>query len=131
MSEAYPVSAVLLVALGAAVGAPARFLTDRWVQSRHDTVFPWGTLTVNVIGSFVLGVVLGGAAAGGVPDAVVQAVGIGFCGGLTTYSTFSYETVRLAESGSARYAVANVLVSLAGGLLAALLGVTVAGAAFG
>lgn len=124
-------SAVLLVALGAAVGAPARFLTDRWVQSRHDTVFPWGTLTVNVIGSFVLGVVLGGAAAGGVPDAVVAGLGIGFCGGLTTYSTFSYETVRLAESGSGRYAVANVLVSLAAGLLAALLGVTVAGAVFG
>ena len=46
---------VLWVALGAAIGAPARYLTDRAVQRRHDSVFPWGTLTVNLIGSFVLG----------------------------------------------------------------------------
>jgi len=47
---------ILLIALGAAVGAPARYLTDRTIQSRHATVFPWGTFTVNVFGSFILGV---------------------------------------------------------------------------
>lgn len=52
---------LLLVVVGAALGAPARFLTDRWVQSRHDSVFPWGTFTVNAVGSFVLGAVLGAA----------------------------------------------------------------------
>jgi CrcB protein len=122
---------VLLVALGAALGAPARFLTDRWVQSRHDSVFPWGTFTVNAVGSFILGVVLGGAAAGGVPDPVVDAVGTGFCGALTTYSTFSYETVRLVEDGSTLYAVLNALGSLAVGLLAAAAGVGVAGVLLG
>lgn len=117
---------VLLVALGAAVGAPARYLTDRWVQTRHDSVFPWGTLTVNVVGCLLLGLLVGGAAAGGVSTAVVHAVGIGFCGALTTYSTFGYETVRLAASGSVRYAVLNATVSVLAGLGAAWLGVATA-----
>ncbi|RYV50112.1 fluoride efflux transporter CrcB [Pengzhenrongella frigida] len=119
---------LLLVALGAAVGAPLRYFTDRAVQARHDSVFPWGTLAVNVVGSLVLGLLLGGAAAGGIPAAVVTAVGVGFCGALTTYSTFGYETVRLAEGGSLLYGSANIVVSLAAGLGAAWLGLAVAGA---
>lgn len=119
-------TAVLLVVLGAALGAPARFLTDRFVQGRHDSVFPWGTFTVNVVGSFVLAVVLGGAAAGGVSQGVVTAVGTGFCGALTTYSTFGFETVRLAESGAVGLAAANALGSVLAGLAAAAAGVAVA-----
>ena len=122
---------VLLVALGAAVGAPARYFTDRTVQARHDSVFPWGTLTVNVAGSLLLGLILGGAAAGGVSPAIVAAVGVGFCGALTTYSTFGYETVRLAEQGSMLYGFGNIVISLAAGLAAAWLGLTVAGALWG
>ena len=113
---------LLLVALGAAVGAPARYLTDRAVQSRHDTVFPWGTFTVNVVGSFVLGVVTSAAAHGLLPPGVLAAVGTGFGGALTTYSTFSYETLRLAEEGAGLEAVANVVASVAAGLAAAALG---------
>lgn len=122
---------VLLVVLGAALGAPARFLTDRWVQSRHDSVFPWGTLTVNVIGSFILGAVVGGVDSGAFPDAVGALVGLGFCGALTTYSTFSYETVRLVEEGSSLYAVVNALGSLALGLTAAWAGMSAVGALVG
>jgi CrcB protein len=122
---------VLLVAIGAAVGAPLRYYTDRTIQNRHDSVFPWGTLTVNVAGSLLLGFLLGGAAAGGVSPAVVTALGTGFCGALTTYSTFGYETVRLAEGGSVLYGFANVLVSLAAGLGAAWLGLGLAGAVWG
>lgn len=112
----------LLVALGAMVGAPLRYLTDRFVQARHDTVFPWGTLTVNLCGSALLGLLVGGLAAGAIPTGVGTALGTGFCGALTTYSTLSYETLQLA-SGSARlYAVLNLAASLFGGLGAALTG---------
>ncbi|WP_152188805.1 fluoride efflux transporter CrcB [Georgenia satyanarayanai] len=117
---------VVLVALGAAVGAPLRYYTDRAVQTRHDSVFPWGTLTVNVIGSLLFGVLVGAAAVEGLPPAVVTGAGVGFCGALTTYSTFGYETVRLAESGSRLYALGNVLLSLAAGLGAAWAGLGLA-----
>jgi CrcB protein len=108
----------LWVALGAAVGAPGRYLTDRWVQSRHGGVFPWGTLTVNVVASFVLGAVTAAVA----PAAVTGVVGTGFCGALSTYSTFGYETVRLAGTRARALALANVAGSLAAGLAAAGLG---------
>lgn len=108
---------VLLVLLGGALGAPARYLTDQAVQRRHGTSFPWGTWTVNVSGSFVLGVVV---AAG--PTWLVTLAGTGFCGALTTFSTFGYETVRLAEEGETATAVWNVLGTLATGLAAAALG---------
>jgi fluoride exporter len=113
---------VLLIALGAALGAPARYLTDRAVQARHDSVFPWGTLTVNVVGSFVLGALTAAAAHGAVGSGVTAAVGTGFCGALTTYSTFGYETLRLTEDRAGFEAAANVVVSLAAGLAAAALG---------
>jgi fluoride exporter len=113
---------LLFVVLGAAVGAPARYLADRAVQSRHDSVFPWGTLLVNVVGSFMLGLVAAAAAAGSVGSGVVAGVGTGFCGALTTYSTFSYETLRLAEERAHAEAALNVVVSIAAGVVAATLG---------
>lgn len=121
----------LLVALGAAVGAPLRYLTDRVVQARHDSVFPWGTWAVNVAGSFLLGLLAAGAAAGGVPGGVIATAGVGFCGALTTYSTFGYETARLVEDGSWFYAGANVAASLVAGLGAAFCGAMIAQAVWG
>jgi fluoride exporter len=116
---------VLLVILGAAVGAPLRYLTDRAVQARHDTVFPWGTFTVNVVGSLVLGLLTGAVVAGVAPHEIRLAIGVGLCGTLTTYSTFSLETVWLLEARSVLSAVANVVVSVAGGLGAAVTGVAI------
>jgi fluoride exporter len=115
---------VLLVAAGAAVGAPLRYLLDRLVQSRHDSVFPWGTLTVNVVGCLVLGVLTGLPA----PGPVSALLGVGFCGALTTYSTFSYETLRLLQTQARALALLNVVVSLLAGLGAAYLGITFAAA---
>ena len=108
---------VLLIALGAAVGAPARYLADRLVRTR----FPWGTFGVNVVGCLVLGAVAG---RGGAPAGVVALVGTGFCGALTTYSTFAWETLGLTEDGETGLAVAYVLGSTAAGLGAAALGWT-------
>ncbi|HEX6499913.1 MAG TPA: fluoride efflux transporter CrcB [Micromonosporaceae bacterium] len=117
---------VLLVALGAAVGAPLRYLTDRFVQSRHDSVFPWGTLSVNIVGSFVLGLLASTAAAHGMASGLSAALGTGFCGALTTYSTFGYETVRLLEDRARFYAAANVIASIVAGLGAAFAGAALA-----
>ncbi|MGV9642042.1 fluoride efflux transporter CrcB [Streptomyces sp. NPDC003514] len=116
----------LLVIAGAAVGAPLRYLTDRAVHARHDSVFPWGTLTVNIAGCLLLGLLTGAVAAGAAGSSVRLLIGTGLCGALTTYSTFSYETLRLAETGAGRYAVANVAGSLVAGLGAVFLGVTIA-----
>ncbi|NEB74316.1 fluoride efflux transporter CrcB [Streptomyces sp. SID14478] len=121
----------LLVALGGAVGAPLRYLTDRAVQSRHDTVFPWGTFSANVIGSLILGTLTGAALSGTAGHTVQLLLGTGLCGALTTYSTFSYETLRLAESGAKFFAAANVVVSIAAGLGAVFVGVALAQALFG
>ncbi|MET9252750.1 fluoride efflux transporter CrcB [Streptomyces sp. NPDC003717] len=116
----------LWVVLGASVGAPLRYLTDLAVQRRHDTVFPWGTFTVNVSGCLLLGTLTGATSAGAAPHAVQLLLGTGLCGALTTYSTFSYETLRLAESGARFFAAANVVASVVAGLGAVFVGVSVA-----
>jgi CrcB protein len=114
---------VLLVALGAAVGAPLRFLVDKHMVDRLlrgtklSTPLPWGTFTVNVLGSFVLGLLTG------VTDQTTTLlVGVGFCGAFTTYSTFAAETTALAASGRRGAALLNVVLNLGAGLLAAVLG---------
>ncbi|MGI5371976.1 fluoride efflux transporter CrcB [Streptomyces sp. A244] len=111
----------LLVVCGAMVGAPLRYLTDRAVQARHDSVFPWGTFTVNVTGCLVLGLLTGAA------THLQLLLGTGLCGALTTYSTFSYETLRLAETGARLQAALNVAVSVTAGLAAAFAGAALAG----
>ena len=116
----------LLVALGAALGAPARYLTDRAVQRRVPSERPWGTMTVNVAGSLVLGVV---AAAG--TSGWSALVGTGFCGALTTYSTFGYETLHLTMRGDRAGAWWNIGISTFVGVAAAALGWSVGAALHG
>lgn len=113
---------IVLIVVGAALGAPLRYLADRAVQAGHDTVFPWGTLAVNVAGSAVLGFLAALPAGGG----VMAFAGTGFCGALTTYSTLGYETVRLAEEGARFHAVANAAASIVAGLGAAYFGASLA-----
>ena len=88
---------VLWMALAGGVGAVARFGLDGLVRSRVASTFPVGTLLVNVTGSFVLGLVTGLTLAHVVPEDLRLVVGTGFCGGYTTFSTASFETVRLVE----------------------------------
>jgi CrcB protein len=99
-----------IAALGGC-GAIARFLFDGAVSARVGTGFPWGTLAVNVTGSFALGL-LGSSVL----------LGTGLIGAYTTFSTWMLETHRLAEDGRRRAAVLNIVASLAAGLSAAWLG---------
>jgi CrcB protein len=119
---------VLLVLVGGAIGAPLRYLTDLFVQSRHDGVFPWGTFAVNVVGSLVLGATAGAVATADGPAWVLTLVGTGFCGALTTFSAFGFETVRLVEDGSLREAALNVSASLVVGMAACVAGWSLAAA---
>ena len=118
---------VLLVLLGGAVGAPVRYVVDLVMREiRHDSLLPWGTFVVNAAGSLVLGATAGGVAAAGGPDWVLTLVGTGFCGALTTFSTFSFETVRLAEEGALTAAAVNVAGSVVVGAAACAAGWSVA-----
>ncbi|MFJ9636722.1 fluoride efflux transporter FluC [Streptomyces sp. NPDC101178] len=117
----------LLVVAGGAVGAPLRYLTDRAVQAHQGRgvayAFPWGTFTANAAGSLLLGILTGAA----VSSPAYALLATGLCGALTTYSTLSYETLRLAETGRAFLAVANVLASLLVALGAVFLGAELVG----
>jgi CrcB protein len=109
---------VVLVLVGAAIGAPARYLIDVLVQSRHGTLLPWGTLVVNAVGSLVLGGTAGFVDASGQHGWLLALVGTGFCGALTTFSTFSFETLRLLEENAFVHAAANVVLSILVGVVA-------------
>ena len=110
---------VLLVALGAAVGAPLRYLTDRAVQARHDSVFPWGTFTVNIVGCALLGFLI--ELSPGNP--VTAFAGTGLCGTLTTFSTLQLELYGLVDDGEEGLAVAYLAATLAAGYLLLRVGI--------
>jgi CrcB protein len=119
---------VACLLVGGAIGAPARFLLAGAVSTRCGGLFPWGTVVVNVTGALVLGVVAGLARYHGLGPLPQAAVGIGFCGALTTFSTFSYETVALAERGAVGSALRNLVGSTALGLVAAAAGLALTAA---
>ena len=113
---------LLYVALGSAIGGVSRYLLGGLVQRLLDTTFPAGTLLVNISGSFLLGAILRYALETPTLSPEVRALlTIGFCGGYTTFSTFSYETVALLEDGewtrAGLYVGASVLLSLVGTFL--------------
>ncbi len=110
----------LMIALGAFVGAPSRYLVDRAVQARHSSAFPWGTFIVNVVASVILGLVTG--ASGHMDARLATLIGAGFCGALSTYSAFSFETLRVNREASRALAVGYVAASLVTGIGAATLG---------
>jgi CrcB protein len=112
-----------LVAAG--LGASARYLLDGWVQDRTGGAFPWGTFAVNVSGCLLLGVVVGLGLHHDLGGTVRAVVGTGGLGAYTTFSTFTFETVRLAEDGAVDAAVRNVVASLVVGLTAASAGLAV------
>ena len=116
---------VLAVALGGSIGAPARLLVDRVVADRTSSDFPLGTLLVNLSGSFLLGLMTGLGLAEHPSPFVEALLGTGFCGAYTTFSTWSYETVRLLEEREVLAALTNTFSSLAFGLFAGGAGIAV------
>lgn len=102
----------------AGMGAPARYLLDGWVQERTGGAFPWGTFAVNVTGCLALGVLAGLGLYHELSGTVRTVVGTGGLGAYTTFSTFTYETLRLAEEGSVDQAARSVVASLLVGLAA-------------
>ena len=119
-------TALLLVTLGSVVGAPLRYVVDREIQTRHERVFPLGTLAINLSGSLALGLLVGAADRGGVSQLAVDAVGTGVIGSYTTFSTFTWETLQMIDEGSVWQASANVVLSVGGGLAAAAVGFWIA-----
>ena len=113
---------ILWVGVGGFLGANARYLIGAWVGSRMGSAFPYGTLVINVSGSFILGVIMGLVDARALSPAFRLAAGVGFVGAYTTFSTFTYETMRLVEDGSSLLAVVNVAGSLLAGLAATIAG---------
>jgi fluoride exporter len=121
----------LWVALGGVLGANARYWLGVWSLSRSGSGFPWGTLVINVTGSLMLGLVYGLFTAkfgGKHAETLRLALGTGFLGAYTTFSTFSYETLVLAEHGHWQRAVAYVVASVVLGLVGAWLGMRIAAA---
>jgi CrcB protein len=115
---------IAAISIGGFLGANARFAVGMWAAERWGSAFPWGTLLINVTGSFVLGFYLTLVTERFTGRSATRLfVATGFLGAFTTFSTFSYETVRLLESGTATVALEYVALSLMFGLIAAVAGV--------
>ena len=115
----------LAVAVGGAVGAVGRYWISGWISrvtAQHP--FPFGTLSVNLVGAFILGLVMGATTSGRflVNPTIRILITIGCLGALTTFSTFAYETLEALRTGDFRIALANVGISIIAGLFAAWLG---------
>jgi CrcB protein len=122
------VTLVLAVGLAGGLGAVLRYLADGAVQDRVSGPFPYGTLAVNLSGSLVLGFLTGLGWYHGLSGDARAVLGVGFCGGLTTWSTASWETVRLAEDGLFRAAFVYTLGGMAAAVAAAVAGLALAAA---
>ena len=118
---------LLAVAVGGAVGSTVRYLVSGWAANRFGADFPYGTLIVNVAGCFVIGLFMTLATERLLISPYWRLiVAVGFLGGLTTFSSFSYETLRLVHSADLLAAFANIASNLVLSLVATWLGVVVA-----
>ncbi len=118
---------VLLIAGFGALGCVTRYFLSGWVYGLLGRSFPYGTFAVNVVGAFIIGLIMEmGMRSTLIPANLRTGLTVGFLGGLTTFSTFSYETFRLLEDGEFLIASANVLASVLTCLLFTWLGIIAA-----
>jgi CrcB protein len=116
----------LWICLAGAAGTGARYLIAVWAAQRLGSAFPYGTLLVNLLGCFAIAGLMHAALTLGWPATTRAVVTIGFIGGLTTYSSFNYETMRLLAEGAPAAAALNLALTLPGGLMAGWLGLVTA-----
>ena len=116
---------VLLVMLGGAVGATLRYLIDTQVRSRQRSRFPWSTLMVNLLGSVVLGVLTGLTLPAAAESATHAALGVGLCGALTTFSTYSAEAVTLLARAQYAWAALHMSLHFVGSLAMTVAGIVI------
>jgi fluoride exporter len=117
------VALFVAVGVGGFIGAPCRYFLDRVVSNRFTSGLPWGTFTINITGSFILGFLTGLSLHHHLPELAKALLASGFCGAYTTFSTFTFETFRLLEDGQLIEAGGNVVVSVLVGLAGAAAGV--------
>lgn len=117
---------IFWICLAGAVGTGTRYFVAIWAAQRLGSAFPYGTLIVNLAGCFVIAALMHSALMLGWPPTLQSALTIGFLGGLTTYSSFNYDTMLLVEEGAPATALVNVAVTLFGGLVAGWLGLMTA-----
>ena len=115
---------LVLVMLGGAIGSGARHWTGRWMLARLGPDFPYGTLTVNLVGGFAMGVLTGLLARVGGNEPWRLLLGVGVLGGYTTFSSFSLDVVTLAQRGQMGMAAGYALLSVAGSIAALVAGLT-------
>ncbi|MBN2737832.1 MAG: fluoride efflux transporter CrcB [Spirochaetales bacterium] len=116
----------MAIALGGSFGALARYYLSKWVSDLSGAGFPWGTLTVNLIGSLVIGFCFGLFEKIIIPGEVKAFITVGFLGAFTTFSTFALESVNLFREGESRLALLNLGVSMVSGLVLAVAGIMLA-----
>ena len=125
-------SRFLWICAAGAVGTGARYLISGWALASLGAGFPYGTLAVNVTGSFLIGLVMQvGLATPILSPTLRMTLTTGFIGGFTTYSTFNFETIRLVQTGAWKLAVGNVVITLVTCFAAGLAGIGLGRALFG
>jgi CrcB protein len=113
------------VMIGGAIGAGARHLVGQWVIARVGPGFPWGTLSINIVGSLAMGLLIGALARGDAGEPMRLFVGVGILGGFTTFSAFSLDFWTLFERGQGAQAFAYVFASVVGATIACGLGLLI------
>lgn len=116
---------IILVGVGGFAGSVGRYLLGQLVQGNLLTSFPFGTMTVNILGCFIIGIIYALSTRGAIPAEYRVLLATGFCGGFTTFSSFSYESMTLLQDGQFLYASLYAGLSFFIGLMAADLGVMV------
>ena len=118
---------LLIIGLGGFLGSVARYVTTKFVDEKLSTIFPYGTLTVNIVGSFLLGIIyMVALRKAGLTENGRLFLGVGFCGGFTTFSAFALENFSLMQEKFAGASLLYISVSIVGGILALVAGVWVA-----